>query len=391
MHILLLYIIFQLDLGIIQKTNEDFNVQKYKKFDIENKSILLDRSSGLVYQIFNDTVLRIDKSYDDKIHNGSLDFVKNDTLYRFGGYGYFNSNKNLIRYEFNSNQWSLVPFKNFSLIEGFSYVKFHFLRENKLFVIGYDYNNGKIQNSPNFKNEGFEYDFKTNSIVKKLEIRNSFEYPNSYFQIDNENVFLFYPNKNKLLVLKTTNYDLYEYNLNSRESSISNKKNEGFHLKGDKLYFNTTDINGKDEEVYIHVSNVLNNMTKVSNLLESKTIKYFIFFLLIIVPFLFFYRRKSKLNVTKTELKYRGEKIKIDEKMYQIINLLFDNTTVTNHQLNELFNKKNLNNIHVNRIKNQYIDNINLLFYSKTSKYLILKERSKDDKRFYDFFINKNL
>ena len=56
----------------------------------------MNQSSGIVYELKNDSIVRIEDSYNDNIHNLSLDFVHRDTLFRFGGYGYFNNNKKSI-------------------------------------------------------------------------------------------------------------------------------------------------------------------------------------------------------------------------------------------------------------------------------------------------------
>ena len=65
------------------KINKDeiYDLTKFSFFLFNEKSYLLNQRSGLVYLIDQDTIKRIDKSYDDRIHSKSVDFIFNDTLY----------------------------------------------------------------------------------------------------------------------------------------------------------------------------------------------------------------------------------------------------------------------------------------------------------------------
>ena len=95
----------------------------------------------------------------------SLDFYK-DTLYRFGGYGYFTTNKNLIYFDQTTSQWDMVKYNGFKKIDHF------FLRNQKrstLCPMGYE-------NESNFVTKGFSYDFKEKNIADTSNIREDFEF-----------------------------------------------------------------------------------------------------------------------------------------------------------------------------------------------------------------------
>tara|TARA_B100001173_G_scaffold153581_1_gene133171 strand:- start:512 stop:1816 length:1305 start_codon:yes stop_codon:yes gene_type:complete len=69
------------------------------------KPFVVSRGSGMVWKISNDSLIRIDKSYDHKMTNGSKVFAHNDTIFKFGGYGYW-SNRNFFTYfSENSKEW----------------------------------------------------------------------------------------------------------------------------------------------------------------------------------------------------------------------------------------------------------------------------------------------
>ena len=87
----------------------------------------------------------------------------------------------------------LVKYKGFEKVIPFSYVGFHFMVENKLHVVGfYSYIN-KFQNEKNFINNGFIYDFDNKIILDVFKVNPKIKRPESYIDLNNEYVFLFYP------------------------------------------------------------------------------------------------------------------------------------------------------------------------------------------------------
>ena len=87
-------------------------------------------------------------------------------------------------------------------------------------------------------------------------------------------------------------------------------------------------------------------------------------------------------------LKYGKESILLNSKMIEIVKCLLKNQIVPNNELNEFFYKHNQNLFHVNRKKNNCIDEINLIFKSKNNLDLILKKRNEFDKRMVEYYIN---
>ena len=243
---------------IIDQSPIDLN--EFKLHQNENKNYLLNTSSGIVYQVRKDTIVRIDKSYDDKVHNHSLDFIYKDTLYRFGGYGYFNSNKTMIYYDEVSNQWDIVKYKGYQLIKGFNNVQLHFISNNKLYVFGYSSTDNEYQNDISFERKGFVFDFNTKSIEKTFEIELSFIFPFSYKSINDDFVFLF-PKKASegLRILDKKSFEIYESNLSIGESDFYQGKGFNFSVLGDKLFYISENINKQKIVKSINIDSRINS------------------------------------------------------------------------------------------------------------------------------------
>lgn len=365
----------------------------YKQFTIKNDTIYLNRTSGIIYKIKKGEFIRFDDSYDDKVHTGSLDFVYNDTLFRFGGYGYFTTNKNLIYFDDLTKQWDLVRFKGFEKIERFSSVGIHFIHNKNLNVVGYDTHENEFQNESNFKHKGFIYNLDNKEIKQLINLKKSFEFPRSFYQVNNDHVFLFYPTKRKLKILKTSNFDLYNYNLNQVESFIINNNNENFNIEKDELVFTIRTIDRIERQHRINIGSVLNNMIYEGNILDKEIdySKYVILFPLILLSGLMYFRiiKKETIVLSNNKLIYKKKTIELTPQMFDVLNKLITMSEVSNSELNDIFHKEGQNNIHINREKNNCIDKINLITNLNFQNDLILRKKYDYDKRMVVFYLNE--
>ena len=378
---------------------DDFNFEKHKIIQLKNKLIALDRSSGLVYEIVGDRVIRLDQSYDDKTHNLSLDFVHRDTLFRFGGYGYFKANRNLIYFDFPTRQWDLIKYKNFNSIPDIGSVFSHFIKDDKLYVIGYRSESGTYQNDFEIQRKGFVFDFNTREITETFDLNDDFSPPKCYVESIPGYVFLFYPADRKLLILEKENLNLYTYILNQEQSRIAHVDSHNYVIHGDMIYFKITDIFQNKRVLGMDIQQILDNMVPLDESLFDEPMdryKWGLFACIFIVVILLVYfkrLRKSSTPLTLEggNLKYGKVKIKLDPKTERLMELMLEKKTVSNKELNDLFYKKGQNMIHINREKNNCVERINLLFEMKTKRQLILKKQSLYDKRMNVFQLNKKL
>ena len=374
------------------KYENGFDPQKFKKFELNKKTVFLNQSSGIVCKMKNDSIVRIDNSYDDKIHNFSLDFVHRDTLFRFGGYGYFNNNKNLIFYDEKVNEWDIINYKNSDLIDPFNNVGFHFIRDNKLHVFGY-YIIKHENNKSELIKKGFVFDFNKREITKSFNLLDSFEYPRSYFDLNQDYVLLINPQKEGFILNKKTLY-FYSYNLNTHENSVIH--NSDSSIIENELYFETKDSNMNSKITSINIDSLIINMKKEGYFIKSNW--DFLFYVLMILSGLVFvfimekiFFKKKSIYINEKILNYGSIKIQLNDKMDEVLSLLLNQEKVSNSQLIDVFYVKNQNRIHINREKNNCIDRINLMFELKTNKQLIHKEKSLLDNRMIDYYINKEL
>ena len=374
------------------KYENGFVPEKFEKFQIKNKTIFLNKSSGIVYERRNDSIVRIDNSYDDKIHNRSLDFVHRDTLFRFGGYGYFNNNKNLIFYDEKINEWDIINYKNSDLIEPFNSVGFHFIQDDKLHVLSYYVINDR-ENESQMVKKGFILDLNQRKITKTFNLLDSFEIPRSYFDLNNGYVLITNLQRRSFIVNKKT-LELYSYKLNPKENTTT--FDSDFLIIKNQLYYESKDKNMNFTVNKLNIESLIDNMKKEGYFIKSNW--DFLFYVLMILSGLVFvfimkkiFFKKKSISINEKILNYGRIKIELNDKMIEVLSLLLSQEKVSNSQLLDVFYVKNQNRIHINREKNNCIDRINLMFELKTKKQLIQKEKSLLDNRMIDYYLNKDL
>jgi len=97
--------IYLMDSGLI--TDDTHELQKNYEYFITtgNQLEVVSIPHGYVYRSINDNLRRVDISYAHNMTNYSHVFKKNDTIFKFGGYGYW-SNRNFFTYfSDQSHQW----------------------------------------------------------------------------------------------------------------------------------------------------------------------------------------------------------------------------------------------------------------------------------------------
>lgn len=373
--------------------NVDLDLNLYNYHKVKNEDFLLNYQSGIVFKIESDSLVRYDKSYDDKIHNGSLDFLFRDTLYRFGGYGYYHTHKTLVYLDQKSKQWDLVQFKGYEKIDPFSSIGFHYIKGGLLNVYGYNTLENTFQNVTNLKKKGFTLDLDKKEIIETFNLSESFLFPDYYINTD-KHIFLFYENVREMEIYDIETENFYNYTLNIDEYGMSKERNQNHLIIQDNLYFISTNIDVEKEIKSISIKQILNNMIQIDKEIKQNNLtSYFLviipltLLLLIIIVF----RKSKEIKVIGNKLHYNFKSIELKQKEIKLMGLLFKNKVCTGIELNEIFYSEELNPSHINRTKNTSIKNINSKFYKSFKLDLIIQQKSSIDKRIKEFYINPKI
>ena len=91
-------------------------ISKLKIVSKKYTPYVVSSGGGLVWKIVNDTFVRIDKSYFHKMTSKSSVFVHRDTIFKFGGYGYWSSRNFFSYFSETSNHWEYYPINPQSIL-----------------------------------------------------------------------------------------------------------------------------------------------------------------------------------------------------------------------------------------------------------------------------------
>ena len=83
--------------------SENIDFEDLKMVVLKGVPHLVSKEGGMVWEVVKDSLKRIDNSFNHKNTSQSDVFVRNDTIFKFGGYGYWGV-RNFFTY-FSKNVW----------------------------------------------------------------------------------------------------------------------------------------------------------------------------------------------------------------------------------------------------------------------------------------------
>lgn len=352
--------------------------KRFKIFTKEFDNIkIVSVGGGQVYKVDNDTLKREDFSFNHKMSFGSAVFVKNDTIYKFGGYGFWSSRNFFTYFDNSSKEWEFHATNSLSLpppIHDFNYKLFD---EEFIITNGYSPNvNTGIKN--HIVSDIWKYNF-TDRKWDNLGVSNLPKYDN-IIEIDKD---VFYARKltnmdfifvdflnNIFYDVETANTSIPINGLNSiiKGDTLYAYK-EGNFLKKPyrELIYTSKRISSTEKRIYLRSIELINGLG-----LSSFTL---VALLSTIILFLK-YRQNQKPRTTELGLRYKGTSYNMIESEKKIINAVLSKEEVMSQEVYDLVENDNLSYPQNNKIKNDTIKKIN----NKLEKVLGIKEFIKSKK-----------
>jgi hypothetical protein len=366
------------------------------KFKFVNEYTLSSDFGGSILKIKGDSILRIDNSYEHKMQIGSLEFIRNDTIFRYGGYGFFENRNFFTFYDKKVNGWESLDINGDVIPERISDFIYHF-NKDKLYISG-GYKFDKFKKDIKYKNlKSYLFDFNSKkwSVIGDL---NKPLFNNISFPID----------ENSLINFTDGMIQITDFGQNSIKKFSSNPISKKIESSFFKPFIN------KDNLVYFELKNDVLNIKSISlkefisNLksIEKERIydvSYWLYALIILILviifllYLVFKKFVNKILKIGDVFFYNLKKIKLNEKEKVIFDLLYKSSkkrkSIDNRIITDFFEDKTLNSGTINRRKNESINTLNnkIKFFLSTNKDIIIRTNSQIDKREINYSINSDL
>jgi len=277
----------------------------YNFYNINGKNYLVNTGCGEVYELKNDSIVRVDNSFQQKNQYNSNTFVYKNEIYYFGGYGLFTHKNILTKFDFKTKEWELVKYKDYTKIPEPRQAALSFLKEDLLYVIsGYteDYDTNQTTGNSKILTDIWKLNLKTmkwdfvGNISSQKELLFNFNGLSSY----QTNSKLIYDNNR-----------LFEFDFETNTLSFTKPKDKYLFSFNEKFNYQTNEIiyalkssnqNSKKSKIIIEpFQNYNDKITSSEDLVADKTLIYASTFLSVLALFtlIFYLKLRKKPLVTK--------------------------------------------------------------------------------------------
>ena len=365
------------DLKPIMASPKSFS-KRFKVFTKEFENIkIVSVGGGHVFEVIDDTLTRIDYSFDHKMTHESAVFQINDTIFKFGGYGFWSSRNFFTYFDKSSKEWEFYPSNSLLLPPPIHNFNFKVFDHEFIMTNGYtpDLDKGT-------KNQSVSDIWKFNFIDRKwdnLGVSNLPKYEN-IIEIDNDVFFARKQNKYDFIYVDYLNNVFYDVETANTSIPINGLSSI---IKGDTLYafkdgnflkkpyreliYTSKRVGSTEKRIYLRSIELINGLG-----LSSFTLVALLFSCILFLK----YRQNQKPRLTQLGLRFKGTSYDILEFEKNIIEVVISKEEVMSQEIYDLVENKSLSYPQNNKIKNDTIKKIN----NKLEKILGIKQFIKSKK-----------
>lgn len=379
-----------------------FEFMGCKPLLVNSNYYFVHTQGGIVYKLQNDTIKRIDNSFNHKMQINSSIFVYDDKIVRYGGYGFWSARNFFTYFDADLLEWETISPVNSKEVPKGTFDGLYILdKDDAYFFNGNsidDFNKTEMY----YNNEVWKYNLKLNEWhylgTSELIDLTNLAYPIHY----KKSLLVLYTNgmttidlaNNKLTKFKHGKYShniipsLNHYFLNDRFYFFSFRPNNS--KERNNIYLRSaseSEFIGEfisDKPFYSNHGFLKGSFSLVAGLLLMALLANFGFKQ---------FKKRKKIVLLDNGLRYQNKFIEFDQKAMEILRLLASGTAVSSNKILSIVEEKQYSPAHNERIKVQKLDEINLKIKTLLSFNgdIIQSKKSDIDKRIRQYFINKNL
>jgi len=341
----------------------DFKFQDYTTLSVNSVNYFIHRKGGLVFQLKNDTIKRIDKSFNHLMQNSSNIFSYNSKILRYGGYGFWSDRNFITSFDTDIFEWLVLSAENSKEFpEGTSSGFYQLINDEVYF-----FNGSSVNPKDRVLNYFTDAVWKYNFTAKSWEFigKSSLLTPPLYSKyLDGRNYnLLFYENKiikidilkNKL---KTFRREKYTYNWHYSLGL--------FYVNNRLLFFTNTGANtyltSATEDEFLGNSVSEKSFYKNYNNLIVTILSLFTFIILgfLIRMVIKNIKKRKKIVLLENGLRYKNKFTEFDAKSMEIIKILISNHEISSGTILKILEEQQYSPAHNERIKVQKLEEINI-------------------------------
>ena len=367
--------------------------KSFQSVFIKDKLYISSVGGGMMYTIVDDTLKRIDNSFNHKMTIESAVFTHRDTIFKFGGYGYWSARKFMTYFSFDTMEWEFYKQTGSNTPPGTHSFDWSISGDDFYFFNGRTVNdNNGLMSSKN--DNIWKFDFNTRSWSNLGKINLS-DYSYSMFKSNADEsgssyVFDTSASENSIFKLDFQNNTLSTYDIPNKYSGIG----QWSFIENDTIYELRKNIFVKTplKEIFNDSTREDAKLYNSSQTLIDGFARALLFFILVVVVLYFLndFTIKSKPRLTSQGIKMKSQLVKLSEIEIKILHKLLKSNEVLSVDLYNIVEDKSLSYPQNNRIKVSAIKSIN----NKINKSLgvdsfIDSKKLLEDKRVAIYFISR--
>ena len=352
---------------------------------------IVSKGSGMVWELTNDSIKRIDNSFDHRMTYRSDIFVKNDTIFKFGGYGFWSARNFFTYFSDTTKEWEFYLInKNSYLPPGLSHFNSTLVDDSYFVSRGssIDLHNGTeyVQN-----NNVWKFDFNTKKWTDLGTSKFNSYLENEYLDIGNGRHLFF----GKIGNDKIKNMYVLDYGLNTIEcfddSSHILSIGQGFFARDTIYNFRNNGFIGMRLADFTRKPSSISSMYVDANtLFKSLTVVVVVIIIILFVSILFLYNRNRK-RPRLVDSGFRFDRVfyPLSIAEHKVLTMLLYSKNVNSKLLLKELYDTSLSAAQNNRIKLEVIDSLSkkLERVFKTKDF-IRSKKSAQDQRVLIYYTN---
>ena len=357
--------------------------------------LFINYIGGQVLEWSRDTISRIDHSYEHRNQLNSAIFQRNDTIFRFGGYGFFESRNFFTYFDYKTKEWNSYKTKPGLLPPGLSGVKY-FVDSDGFYLFGGNSidPHDKYINHPNNEIWYFSFVTKTWTLKGEFTLLTKLEGRTTDFQLGNQ---LFFFLTDRMFSFDVVNGQVVQYPTSSAYNSINYSK--PVFVTDNSIKFSITANNNNTLELLYeqNLESALENPVLIEKTYTHSYVYWFVggLALVLSVILLVWWIRQRKnvpmLSVDDALLYFNKKSMPLTPEESAFMGLFLNQTEVEVSDLLDVLQDTKVVYSQKMRIKEEIISSLNNKLYllTGTKDFEIISKKSKADKRMKVYRLKK--
>ena len=357
---------------------------------LKKQLLLSQKNGGNLYAITHDSLQRIDQSDIHNWQSFSSFFEKNDTLYKYGGYGYWTASNALSYYDKTSKGWEVIPFQEGDMPMG-THSQKHQLVSDQLYIFGGYHIRGQNRLKTLLSNAIWALNFNAKkwAYVGEINVPDFDSY--KIIQSSNPDDFELFHSQHGLVKINIEENTAAVFSKNPIYFNVDIQSHQPVYKhKGHYYYYDIDNLDIRLKKVpetafVLMQTGEISFYTNKASVTQQWLIAVFTF-LSVVFLIVFFRKKKVKkktLYVESTKMVFNQKESDIDPIEFELMTLLKDGAHIESAHILSMVYNESLTKSHNEKIKTQTIEGLNLKlsYLLGAQDQYISSVKSQEDKR----------